>query len=180
MYLLGISGKRAAGKDTLFNNLFKAPLRIQRVGFADAFKDVLNLMFRIPREQLYGDDTAKEAKVPAGTMTVRDACKLLGEVGNKIEPGIWTRLALDTAYSRPGCHMCVITDVRRPEEAQAIRSRGGKVIRLLRAPVPDSHETETAMDDYTGFDYIIDNRHRSAEWTYETAKIVLESWGWQC
>lgn len=53
----------------------------------------------------------------------------------------------------------IITDVRFPNEVEAIKKRGGIVVRINRPSVPstDTHESETALDDYQGFDYIITN-----------------------
>tara|TARA_R110002020_G_scaffold380110_1_gene591298 strand:+ start:38 stop:904 length:867 start_codon:yes stop_codon:yes gene_type:complete len=58
----------------------------------------------------------------------------------------------------------IITDVRFPNEAQAIKDRGGIVIRVNRLEVdkfttnfPQTlHPSETALDDYE-FDHVIDN-----------------------
>ena len=58
----------------------------------------------------------------------------------------------------------IITDVRFPNEAQAIKDRGGIVIRINRdyqnPLMPDvaipEHPSETALDNHN-FDYVIDN-----------------------
>ena len=52
----------------------------------------------------------------------------------------------------------VITDVRFPNEADAIKKEEGILIRVNRLDVGpvNSHESETSLDDW-GFDYIIDN-----------------------
>lgn len=44
----------------------------------------------------------------------------------------------------------VVTDVRFPNEADAIRDAGGVLIRLVRpsAGQGDAHPSETALDDY--------------------------------
>ena len=59
----------------------------------------------------------------------------------------------------------IITDVRFPNEAQAIKDRGGILIRIEREDLnnftkkfPDTvHESEIALDDYKDWDYVIDN-----------------------
>lgn len=52
----------------------------------------------------------------------------------------------------------IIPDVRMPNEAQAIKERGGILIRVNRKTKSfDTHISEVALDDYEGFDYIIDN-----------------------
>ena len=54
----------------------------------------------------------------------------------------------------------IITDVRFPNEAQAIKDRGGILIRINRPQLIErdfEHLSETALDDYDGFDYVINN-----------------------
>ena len=52
----------------------------------------------------------------------------------------------------------IITDVRFPNEAQAIKDRGGIVIRVNRnSDIIDNHLSETALDNFKGFDHVIDN-----------------------
>jgi hypothetical protein len=52
----------------------------------------------------------------------------------------------------------IIPDVRFPNEANAIKERGGILIRVERDGVKrDSHESETALDNYGGFDYVFRN-----------------------
>ena len=65
----------------------------------------------------------------------------------------------------------IITDVRFPNEAKAIKDRGGVVIRVnrplerlgnsklpkLRHTSITQHPSETALDDYDDFDYVIEN-----------------------
>lgn len=52
----------------------------------------------------------------------------------------------------------VITDVRFPNEAQAIKDKGGILIRLNRGlGDTGNHASETALDNYDGFDVVIAN-----------------------
>lgn len=62
-------------------------------------------------------------------------------------------------YSQDYYPKWIITDVRFPNEADAIRERGGFVIRIENDRVEsiDTHESETALDDYEHFDEIIYN-----------------------
>jgi hypothetical protein len=51
----------------------------------------------------------------------------------------------------------IITDCRFPNEALAIKERNGVVIRVTRpGEDPGTHESETALDNWT-FDYVIEN-----------------------
>ena len=58
----------------------------------------------------------------------------------------------------------IITDVRYPGEVLAIQAAGGVVVRIERpghVPKDDGrdlkHESETALDDFKGFDYVLRN-----------------------
>ena len=52
----------------------------------------------------------------------------------------------------------IISDVRFPNEARAIKERGGILIQIVRdsAPISD-HISETALDGYDNFHYIVKN-----------------------
>lgn len=77
-------------------------------------------------------------------------------------------------YEQIDCSNWIITDVRFPNEAQAIKDRGGVVIRVERDTpkvaalftrkdgstefiTAKEHPSETALDNYKDFDYVIDN-----------------------
>ena len=97
-------------------------------------------------------------------LTPRKLLQLLGtEAGRHIiHPNIWVN-ALFADYE-PDSNW-IITDVRFPNEAKAIKEKGGIMIRVNRPQfmangrviVKDEHESETALDDYDGFDYVIEN-----------------------
>ena len=121
-------------------------------------------------------------------LTPRKLMQLLGtEAGREIiHPNIWVN-ALFADYKgkylgatddmKEPVEMCfpnwIITDVRFPNEAKAIKDRGGIVIRVERKPFnraggmegnkqfskqieEDTHPSETALDGYE-FDAVIDN-----------------------
>lgn len=61
-------------------------------------------------------------------------------------------------YEIKGFPDWVITDVRFRNEATAIKDRKGYLIRVERdLPNQDLHSSETALDDYTGWDFTIHN-----------------------
>lgn len=112
-------------------------------------------------------------------LTPRKLLQLLGtEAGrNIIHPNIWVN-ALFANYKKiaynwdcdgnttvEGYPNWIITDVRFPNEAKAIKDRGGILIRINRPQYLDNglvirkneHLSETSLDDYDGFDHIIEN-----------------------
>lgn len=72
----------------------------------------------------------------------------------------------------------IITDVRFPNEADAILERGGKLIRLTRTTeVPEeiaNHPSETALDNYSKFNYIIDNTGSVEDLYQQLTKLSQE------
>jgi hypothetical protein len=91
-------------------------------------------------------------------MTPRLLLQLIGtECGRDIiHPNIWVNSTF--ADWKPHCSW-VITDTRFPNEADAIKKRGGIVIRVERPSVgvKSTHPSETGLDDYKNFDAVIIN-----------------------
>lgn len=93
--------------------------------------------------------TAAKAKYPL----FREFLQLLGtDVGrNLISDDVWVdatiaRIARDGNMSDD----IVLTDTRFPNEADAVRQRGGYVVRMIREGVGpvNNHPSETSLDDY--------------------------------
>ena len=52
----------------------------------------------------------------------------------------------------------IISDVRFPNEADIIKNKGGILIKINRnTEIINNHESEIILDNYTKWDYIIDN-----------------------
>lgn len=120
------------------------------------------------------------SKIDEIPMTVREFLQKLGTDAMRygLHPNVWVNalfadykqdiLAGPTpnfegsgqAYKHPNW---IITDVRFPNEADAIREKGGLLIQVRRPDITvhtdmtPLHESETALDDYTGFDHVIIN-----------------------
>ena len=90
-------------------------------------------------------------------MTVRDFLQKLGTdaLRNGLHENVWVN-ALMADYTEES--NWIITDTRFPNEAQAIKDKGGIIIRIERpghAPI-NSHPSETGLDSWK-FDYKIIN-----------------------
>ena len=54
----------------------------------------------------------------------------------------------------------IITDMRFPNEAEAVRKRGGFLVRInkdIEGRINSDHDSETALDDYPYWDLVIEN-----------------------
>lgn len=107
-------------------------------------------------------------------LTPRLLLQLLGtEAGRRIiHPDIWVNATMtnfDAFANR------IITDCRFPNEADAIKDRGGiniRVNRLSNKESVDLHESEIALDNYA-FDYVVDN-NGTIEELIEKITVILE------
>lgn len=80
---------------------------------------------------------------------------------------------IEVKYDRSSFPNWIITDVRFPNEAKAVKDRAGFIIRVNRGEPISNHESETALDDYP-FDYVIDNNGTIEELVKEVKYILVK------
>lgn len=69
----------------------------------------------------------------------------------------------------------IISDVRFLNEAKAIKDRNGILIRLNRSTrLESAHESETALDKYNDWDYIIENNGTIDELIIKVKEILIK------
>jgi hypothetical protein len=92
-------------------------------------------------------------KLPTGQMTARQVLQEFGTgIGRQMYGNIWVEATL-RAIQSDGCALAVIDDCRFPNEVEGVKSVGGYVFRLTRAPFKDDeHISEKALDDFSRFD----------------------------
>jgi hypothetical protein len=175
--------------------------QIRIYNFADALKKNLCMnMLGLSYQQCYGSDNDKNtltniqwSNMPgyddswtnrpdydlSGFMTARQVMEFVGtDIFRKMKQDVWAQATLNKIHQdRPG--LAIITDCRFPNEVDAIKSSGGKVIRLTRDPFQSTHISECILDkdnyDWSNFDYVLDNQNYSLyEKSVELKKIVEE------
>ena len=162
--ILGITGHARHGKDTTADFLCEL-CGFRKVALADRMKKVCAIIFGWDDRYLYGD--LKDVVDPRWGISPRHALQTLGTQWGQFELGkhddfsrvtgrlLWTRSTLDKIADD---ERVVVSDVRFPHEAEAIRERGGKIIMIRRPgwPVDMSHESELAIEEIRA-DYVIRN-----------------------
>ena len=157
--LIGITGQKFSGKSTVARLLHNAT-GYEVVSFADKLKDVCCALSGCTRENLEDYDFKETQLVPdylrpyclnAEKPTFR---AFLQHFGSEVMRGINDNIWIDCTLSNCGKN-AIISDCRFPNEAKAVKTRGGIVIKVVRpdAKAEDSHQSETHIDeidaDYT-------------------------------
>jgi len=183
--IIGVSGYSGSGKSTIGKIIWELDHTWEMKMFAGKLKLIASILTGIPVEMFEDQEFKKtdlgpewntkviEKKwLPKGidrediskSMTVRMFLQLLGTdaMRNCLHDNIWVN-ALFADYKSPKMSehhpsKWVITDVRFPNEAKAIKDKGGVIIRVDRPgykPI-NSHPSEVALDDWE-FDFKIAN-----------------------
>lgn len=108
-------------------------------------------------------------------MTPRKLLQLVGtECGrNIIHPSIWIN-ALLSKYNKDFSKW-IVTDVRFKNEAEAVKSKGGILIRINRETgLSDNHPSETDLDEYPEWDFIIDNNGSMEDLTNSAKEAIIK------
>lgn len=148
--IVGISGYKRSGKDAFANLLIKLyPGYAVRLAFADKLKAICQDLFELTDGQVHGSDTHKETVDHRWGLSSRQIMQRFGtEVARSVHPDVWVRCLLRQAgdAEAAGALLVVVPDVRFVNEADAIRERGGLIIRVTRPGcVSDGHASE-ALD----------------------------------
>lgn len=175
-HVIGMSGKKQSGKDTLANMLIDLarPEIMQRIAYADALKrevaqacgvtvdflEKYKATFR-PILQCWGTDFRRNPAVGGVDSYWLD----------RVQEAIWKSEA----------PWVILTDVRFPNEARQVKRLGGYLVRVHRPSNQprDLHSSETALDDWTAWDAWVNNEgdlddlHAIAEDLWQSIQAVL-------
>ena len=122
-------------------------------------------------------ELGKQWQVIDYTLTPRLLLQRLGtDAARYVHPDIWVN-ALFSKFKKKS--RWIITDVRFDNEVRAIQERGGIVIRVNRDKSKDStehsnHLSETALDNYEGFDVILNNNDTLEDLIEEIRQILIK------
>ena len=201
--IIGITGLIGSGKDSLAMAFEQFGYR--RTAFAAHLKDVTAKAYGWPRVLLEGDTDEsrewREQPCPVHGITPRSALQKVGVAFRDIDPEFWVRACLSgITPDRPA----VISDVRFPNEANAIRDAGGIILNIFRdipewrhdairmndgkitvaefqAKWGDVHVSETAMMGYKS-DHVLYNMRNPDGWRAQLrnmAEVVLDAYAEQ-
>lgn len=166
--LICISGKAYSGKDTFAKYLAEAlykktGLSFIMMAFATELKRKSKEDFDLSYEQLWGSSKeAPDFRYPKedknSHFTPREIMQSVGGFYRTIDPNYWINKLFEVVNEKKYTNV-IITDVRYKNEANAVKSKGGIVIRINSEEKSKSgtHASEVDLDDYIGFDIEVHN-----------------------
>lgn len=139
--IIGLTGKAGSGKD-LCSELIKKRLgndSVESLAFAKPIKDAAKILFNFTDEQLY-DQIKKEEIDQRWGKSPRQILQWLGTdvLREHIDQDFFIK-CVKQKIENSDKNFIVVTDVRFPNEAEFIKSIGGKVVKIVR---PDAITTE--------------------------------------
>lgn len=165
--IIGVCGRKRHGKDTV-GRMLAEHFGFMGAAFADPIKRIAMDVYGLTYNQCYGD--LKETLDERWGTTPRRIMQDIGESARGIHPETWVRGTLSLiadgsrgepvqlhSYDIEGFAPAVshlnrwaITDCRHPNEAEAVRRDGGKILKVVRpgadTGVLENHPSETGVD----------------------------------
>lgn len=153
MSLIGITGRKYNGKDTVAEHLVRKYGFVQ-LTYAEPLKEICKTLFGFSHRQLHGD--LKETIDTHWGISPRNALQFLGtdifrhkinELMPEIEDNFWVKCLMARVNKlkeeNPNVRIC-ISDVRFPNEVDVLKQINSNIIRVVRPSINDSdcHESE--------------------------------------
>ena len=172
--ILGIAGKRGTGKTSAATYLHDI-YRFKIISFASRLKEVAEWL-----HPGIGHWKKEAPKLELNGQTPREYYISLGAHERFYDPDYWVKESgVANAIGR-----IAIDDVRFPNEVDYLKKLGAKVVRLNRFEKLNIYGkdlddiSETALDDFKGFDYIVqDCRNCTMPDLKREMDIIMENMG---
>lgn len=162
--IIGISGKIGSGKNTVADIIKKHNKSFQEIAFAYKLKQIVSILSAQDINNTMSQ-TGKNIYIPEFNMSIGEMLQKVGTdlFRDNFNVNTWVIATFLQIFNNPGNY--IITDCRFKNEAKAIKDNGGILLRINRSNNNIStnstrnlqHQSEIDLDDYTAFDYIINN-----------------------
>ena len=166
--IISITGKIGSGKDTIADIIMQyTPYHDWEIKkFAGKLKDIAEILSGVPKINFEDQEFKKQDMGPEWGMTYRDLLQKLGTeaMRNGLHENVWVNaLFADYHFNIEEDEQMpnwLITDCRFPNELESVKTHKGITIKVIRDSgntIGTTHASETALDDYTEWDYVVDN-----------------------
>lgn len=157
MRLVAIAGRKSSGKDTVARIIEICTYNpYEKIKFVGKLKEMTATLIGCRIEDLEDYHFKEKPLEGWGGINPRQILQEFGSCGRSLYKDIWVASALAN-LRESGNYL--IPDLRYPNEVSAIKKLGGYVIRVERPSLEstDTHHSETALDEFKDWDYIITN-----------------------
>lgn len=158
--VIGISGKAGHGKDAvaviLQQNLHGVTPILK---FAQPLRDILCTLLDCSDEDIEQDNFKSTPIEWLGGITPRQIMIAIGDALRGLNEDFFLLYIKKQIDDLVEFQTGIISDCRFKNEANFIKGIGGHLVRVNRKiGLPSSdHQSEIELDDYTGFDFVIEN-----------------------
>jgi hypothetical protein len=175
--LIGLNGRKQAGKDTVYAracHIMRDVVTVERASFADLLyaSAAASLGVTVAQLQVWKADPCTVVRVQyAGAdecfhaeLTIREYLQRYGTEAHRdvFGPDFWVEQVRRTLSNHEG-RIVMVTDVRFPNEAEAVRACGGAVAQVIGPDAientGDGHASEAPLPEYL-IDAFIKNKVR--------------------
>jgi hypothetical protein len=172
-------------------------IRISRIAFADPIKQFAKLAFGLDEDQVNGSTKHKESPIPFWNgLTPREIMQQIGSNLRMIDEDVFAKSLIERmkqrrekhlyndrmrGHRRRPNHIFINSDCRYPNEVEIARQNlsNAVFIRIVRPGKEstgfDDHPSETALDNYNGWDHVVINDMDIPGLRAKAAKLVA-SW----
>lgn len=161
--IIAVSGKIGSGKNTVCDIISNHFANTKVLAFADDLKKFVSIITNLPLELMYTEE-GKNTYVPSYNMSVGEMLQKIGTdaLRTHFDTDIWVKSLFNKIQEND---TILIPDLRFKNEAQYSKQKGAILIRINGDPLGHNknskrntnHISETDLDDWTDWDYIIDN-----------------------
>lgn len=156
MLIIGLTGKKGSGKDTVAEMIWSIEIDGGHIwastAYAAPLKQIVRRLFDLSYTQMHGTQVEKEAVDERWGKSPRELLQIVGtDIARKCHPEVWIRRTMrhidESVEYDPQLAGFVITDVRFPNEADAIKARGGVIVNILRPDLTVAESDVTAQHE---------------------------------
>lgn len=175
--IIGIGHYSRVGKDSLANeihsHLVARGVRVYKRPFAQKLKEVAYDLYGwdgLMDEEFYNTKEGEAYRdVPLPTIG-KTPVEIWVELGNSLRDHIYKETWVEQVLETLDEGVTIIPDVRFPNEAEAIREKGGYLIKVIRpGVVPKDTVSDRALLDYENWDIVFCN-----EGSYSQLRLFAE------
>ena len=164
--IIVISGKQFSGKDTVANLISEYMPDFKRIGLADALKAEFGKEKDITLSEIEMNKPIYRADLIA-----------LGNKRRAEDPDYWIKRVIETEGN------IIVSDIRLPHELDTFIEQGAIAIRVESSReerskrghlVSEDDPTETALDEFKSWDYVIENNDTFETLVENVKKVVKD------